>query len=85
MAASLHYNYDTGLKMPVLDLVHLPSPHTAEKILRKYVEILSRHRLNPSDIFKVVSDNASSMQKAFKVKQNTTVKNVFSGRCNCFE
>ena len=67
MAVSLHTNTKTGLETHVLDLAHIPSPHTGENIKRKYDEILQQHGLDPSDTFKVVCDNASNMKKAFRV------------------
>jgi hypothetical protein len=67
MAVSLHSVTATGLKTSVLGLAHIPSPHTAENIKRKYNEILHYHGLDATDVFKGVCDNGSNMTKAFKV------------------
>ena len=67
MAVSLHLQTDDGLETKVLDLAHIPSPHTGTNVKLKYDEILNKHGLDCSDTFKTVSDNASNMKKAFKV------------------
>ena len=67
MAVSLHLQTDDGLETKVLDLAHIPSPHTGTNVKLKYDEILNKHGLHCSDTFKTVSDNASNMKKAFKV------------------
>ena len=67
MAVSIHLQTTNGLDTKVLDLAHIPCPHTAENIKRKYEEILASHGLDASDTFKTVCDNASNMKKAFKV------------------
>ena len=67
MAVSIHLQSHRGLDTKVLDVAHIPSPHNSESIKTKYQEILAAHGLDPTDTFKVVSDNASNMKKAFKV------------------
>jgi hypothetical protein len=67
MAVSLHLQSCGGLITKVLDLAHIPSPHTGENIKCKYDEILAAHGLSPTDAFKTVCDNASNMKKAFRV------------------
>ena len=67
MAVSIHLNTNTGLETKVLDLAHIPSPHTGANIKRKFDQILNHHGLDISDTYKVVSDNASNMKKAFQV------------------
>ena len=67
MALSLHLQTDEGLETKVLDLAHIPSPHTGTNINLQYDEILNKHGLDCSDTYKTASDNASNMKKAFKV------------------
>ena len=67
MAVSLHLQTDEGLEMKVLDLAHIPSPHTGTNINLQYDEIPKKHGLDCSDTYKTASDNASNMKKAFKV------------------
>ena len=51
----------------VLDVRYIPSPHNAENVAKTFHSILGDYGLSPDDLFKVVSDNASNMKKAFKV------------------
>ena len=67
IAVSIHLNTNTGLETKVLDLAHIPSPHTGANIKRKFDQILNHHGLDNSVTYKVVSDNASNMKKAFQV------------------
>ena len=67
MAISLHCQTKSGLDTKVLDFVHIPSPHTGENIKLTFDKVLAEHGLAPTDIFKIVCDNASNMKKAFRV------------------
>ena len=69
MAVSLHLQTDEGLEMKVLDLAHIPSPHTGTNINLQYDEILNKHSLDCSDTYKTASDNASNMKKPWGPKK----------------
>ena len=67
MAFTLHLQNKHRSFLKVLDVRYIPSPHNAENIAKCYHSILGDYGLSPDDLFKVVSDNASNMKKAFKV------------------
>ena len=67
MAVTLHLQNRHRSFPKVLDVRYIPSPHNAANIATCYHSILGEYGLNPDDLFKVVSDNASTMKKAFKV------------------
>ena len=68
MAVSLHLQRKREFQTKVMDVAHLPTPHNAANIRAKFGEVLSVYGMNEDDLFKVVSDNASTMKKAFAVK-----------------
>ena len=48
-----------------MDVAHVQTPHSAGNIQTKYHAVLAAYGLNEDNIFKVVSDNTSTMKKAF--------------------
>jgi hypothetical protein len=63
MAVSIHFQSSKGLQSKVLDLAHIPSPHTGKNIKR----ILNINGLHRTETFQTFCDNASSMKQAFRV------------------
>ena len=67
MAVSLHLQTKHSSQTKVMDVAHIPTPHTAANVRAKFGQILGSYGMNEDDLFKVVSDNASTMKKAFSV------------------
>lgn len=67
LAITMHVQTPKEFQTKLLDIAHIPSPHTAENIKRKYEEVLADYGLDISDVFKTVCDGASNMKKAFNV------------------
>ena len=67
MAVSLHLQTNKHFETKVMDVAHIPTPHTAENIQKKFAEVVGQYGMNPEDLFKTVTDNASNMKKAFRV------------------
>ena len=67
MAVSSHLQTNKHFETKVMDVAHIPTPHTAENIQKKFAEVVGQYGMNPEDLFKTVTDNASNMKKAFRV------------------
>lgn len=65
LAIMAHVFIDCEAVSLALDIVYLEESHTADYVRQCFVDVIDKFKINPSKIFRVITDSGANMRAAF--------------------